>query len=149
MKVIFLKDIPGKAKRHDVKEVSEGYARNFLLPRGLAKPAIPAALAELEAQKAAREKENVERARQAEELARTLKERALEFTLKTDEAGSVFGSVKKDDILSALRAQKLIGKERVEVALEHPLKSFGEHTAHLRFPRGGEMVEVKVVVRPE
>ncbi|MBI2623867.1 MAG: 50S ribosomal protein L9 [Candidatus Liptonbacteria bacterium] len=149
MKVIFLKDIPGKGRRYDVKEVSDGYARNFLFANGAAKPATSAALKELEQLRVAREKENQELAKHINEMRRVLAERTLEFMLKSDEAGSVFGSVKKDDILSALRDQKLVGKERVEVVLEHSLKSFGEHTVKLRFPRGGETVEMKVVVRPE
>ncbi len=82
-------------------------------------------------------------------MRRVLAERAIEFSLKTDDAGSVFGSVTKDQILSALRDMKIVGKERAEVALEHPLKSFGEHMVKLRFPRGTDVLEVRVVVQPE
>jgi large subunit ribosomal protein L9 len=149
MKVILTKDLPGKGKKYDVKEISDGYARNFLFARGFAEPATPAALHKLEALRAAREKEDRELEKRVEELRRTLRERTLEFTVKTDEAGSVFGSVKKDDILRALREQKLVGSERVEVELSHSLKTVGEHTVKLRFPRGGETVEFKVVIRPE
>ena len=149
MKVVFLKDLPGRGKKYDVKEVSDGYARNFLFTNGFAKLATLAVLAELAALKASREKEDMELAKRVEEFARTLQSQALEFTLKTDAAGSVFGSVKKEDVLSALRDRKIVGKERVEVELPHPLKSFGEHVVQLRFPRGAGVMEIKVIVRPE
>ncbi len=149
MKIILLKDIPGKGKKNDVKEISDGYARNFLFPRGLAKLVTPQTLKELEMLQAAKEKEGKELVKHLDAMRRVLAERAIELTLKTDDAGSVFGSVTKEDILSALRDAKLLGKERAEVVLEHPLKSFGEHMVKLRFPRGTDMLEVKVVVKPE
>ncbi len=149
MQIILLKDIPGKGKRHDVKEISDGYARNFLFPRGLAKLATPQALKELELLQVAKERHGKEFLQHIDAMRRTLAERTIEFTLKSDDAGSVFGSITKEQILSALRDAKLLGKERAEIVLEHPLKSFGEHVVKLRFPRGAEMLEVKVVVKPE
>ncbi|MBM3257243.1 MAG: 50S ribosomal protein L9 [Candidatus Liptonbacteria bacterium] len=149
MKVIFLKDVPGRGRKNDVKEVSDGYARNFLLPNNLAKLATSGALKNLEGLKLEREKEDQELLKHIAELKRILKERTLEFKVKADEAGSVFGSVNKDQVLSALREQKLLGKERAEVELEHPLKTLGEHRVKIRFPRGGEMVEVKVSIKSE
>ena|SRR3989338_7429272 len=149
MKVIFLKDFPGRGKKYEVREVSDGYARNFLFVNGFAKLATPEALKELETLKISREKKDQELSKHIEALQQTLKDRTLEFTVRADEAGSIFGSVNKDQILSALREQKLVGKERAEVFLEHPLKTLGEHKVTLRFPRGGESVEVKVVVKPD
>jgi len=149
MKIIFLKDLPGRGKKHDVKEVSDGYARNFLFVNGFAKLATSAALKELEILKNSREKEDKELEQHIKALQQTLKDRVLEFTVKADAAGSVFGSINKEQILSALRDQKLVGKERAEVVLEHPLKTLGEHKVVLRFPRGEGSVELKILVKAE
>ncbi|MCR4328610.1 MAG: 50S ribosomal protein L9 [Patescibacteria group bacterium] len=149
MKVVFQKDVPGKGRKNEVKEISDGYARNFLFPRGIAKPATPAALNEVEAVHIAKEKEDRELAKHLDAIRNTLMERAITFTLKTDDAGSIFGSVTKDQILSELRNTKILGKERAEVILDHPLKSFGEHAVKIRFPRGGDFMEAKVIVTPE
>lgn len=149
MKIIFLKDLPGRGKKNEVKEVSDGYARNFLFVNGFAKLATSGALKELEVFRISREKEDQELNKHIEVLKQTLKDRTLEFTVKADEAGSVFGSINKEQILSALREQKLVGKERAEVLLEHPLKTLGEHKVALHFPRGGGSVELKVLLKAE
>jgi large subunit ribosomal protein L9 len=148
MRVIFLQDVKGVAKRHDVKDVADGYARNFLFPKKLAGQATPAALKELTALREKTAKEAHEFEKHAEELKRRIGEQALEFYLKADEGGSVFGSVNKDAILSALRDSGLITKERVEIKLERPIKELGEHKIPLHFKNGSE-AELKIIVRPQ
>ncbi len=148
MKVIFLQDVKSVAKRYDVKDVASGYARNFLLPKKLAEQATPAALKELAAlrEKAAAEAHEFEK--RVEELKRKIGGQALEFYLKADESGSVFGSVNKEAILSALRDSGLITKERVEIKLERPIKELGEYKITVRFKNGGE-AELRIIVRPQ
>jgi len=146
MKAIFLQDVMGKGKRHDVKDVADGYARNFLFPNKLAKQATPAALNALAALKERVAKENEELQKHLGELARKIEETPLEFLLKTDEQGSVFGSVTKEMILEALREHGLMRAEQANVELERPLKDFGEHTVTLRFKRG-IAAQLKVIVR--
>ena len=148
MKVILLQDIRGLGKKGEVKEASDGHARNFLLPRGLAKPATPQALSAIGRELAAKDEAEGELLRRLREIASLLAERNLEFGLKTDEHGSVFGAVNKEMILKAMREHGLVGKERVEIKLEHPLKSFGEHRVKVDLKKGIE-AELKIIVRPE
>lgn len=147
MKVVLLQDVPGVGMACEVKNVSPGYARNFLFPNKLAKHATPAAMQELEALKRKLAKEEAELVRYLEELARRFKETSLAFQLRTDAAGSVFGSVTKEMILKAVRENHLVTKERVEVELARPIKEFGEHTVPIKFKKGIAS-ELKVIVRP-
>ena len=86
MKVILLEDVRNVGKKLEVKEVSDGYARNFLFPNQLAKPATPSALKELERVKSQLAEGEEELKRHLEGLARKVKETSLEFSLKTDES---------------------------------------------------------------
>jgi large subunit ribosomal protein L9 len=148
MRVIFLEDVKNVARRYEIKDIADGYARNFLFPNSLARLATPSAMKELEILKEKARREDEEFKKRVEELVRKMNERALEFRLKTDEAGSVFGSVNKEAILRALRDSGLITKERVEIKLSRPIKEFGEHKVPVRFKDGNE-AELKIIVRAE
>ncbi len=148
MKIILLQDIQGVGKKNDIKEVSDGYARNFLFQNNLAKPATPVNIKELENLKSKLDKKEIELKKHLEELARKINEISLEFMLKTDEAGSVFGSVTKEMILKSLRENHLVTKERVEITLDHPLKAFGEHKIPVDLKKG-ITAELKIILRPQ
>jgi large subunit ribosomal protein L9 len=148
MKVILLENVKNVGSKYDVKDVSGGYARNFLFPNKLAKPATPGSLKELEALKSRFNKEETELKKHLEESARKMKETALEFYLKTDEEGSVFGSITKEAILKGMRDTGLTTKERVEIVLDHPIKELGERKLLVRLKKGVES-EIKIIVRPE
>jgi large subunit ribosomal protein L9 len=136
MKVILLEDIKKIGKRFEVKEVSDGYARNFLFPNGLADVATPASLKELEKKKIKMQGEDRELTRRFEEISRLLKERDLEFPVKIGVHGEVFGSVTKEMILKGMRDAGLIRTERVEIKLERPLKKLGEHKVEVHLKKG-------------
>lgn len=132
MKVVFLKDVPRVGRRYDVKEVSDGYAANFLFPRRLAEAATDAKVRELTRVREAREGE-----RAAEQNLLTQELRALDgkrFTLraKANEKGHLFVGVHADQVAEAVRAAKhsLIGAENV--VLPHPLKEVGEHEVSIK-----------------
>lgn len=148
MKVILLHDVRGAGKRFEVQEVAEGYARNLLFPRGLAKPATAAALRDLEKEKARLTKEDAELRKHLEEIARKIAETKLEFYLKADPKGGVFGSVTKEAILRAMRAHGLITKERAELVLPHPLKTLGEHALEVELKKGIR-APLTVILRPQ
>jgi large subunit ribosomal protein L9 len=141
MKVIILEDIKGFAKKHDVKEAKAGYARNFLFPKNLAKPATEGALAELEKQKAEWEKKEEEAKAKLRETAKKLEGEEIIFELKTGEKNEVFGSVTKDDIL------KKISVKDAEVKLAKPIKSLGEHEVEVDLPKGIK-AKVKITINP-
>lgn len=136
MKVVFFEDVQGTGKKYEVKDVSGGYARNFLFPRKLAVPATDSMLKEVEQKKVRAEKEDATVRTHLGEVASHLNESFLEFILKGDEKGSVFGSVTKEMILKAMREHGWIGKERVSVSLEHPLKEPGTHVVPVDLKKG-------------
>lgn len=148
MKIILLKDVKGLGKKYEVKDVSDGYARHYLIPRGLVKPATAAELKKLEKMKAQIEKEDAETKKRLEELARRINDRYIEFHLKTDKSGTVFGSVTKEMILKALREHDLVTVDRVDVELNHPIKEIGDHLVTVDFKKEIK-AKLKVIVRPQ
>ncbi len=148
MQIILLQDVRGLGKRYDVKNVSDGYARNLLFPNKLAEPATPEELKRLEEMKAKLDQDDVELRSQLGEIARKIKETALEFNLKADKSGAIFGSVTKEQILSAMRDARLVGKERVDIELEHPIKKLGEHVVAVDLKKGIR-TELRIVIKSE
>ena len=140
MKIILLKDVKNIGKRDEIREVSEGYARNFLIPRKLAIPATSQAQASWEKQKNNREKERMERIVALQESIKKLKENTLCFSLKTGAKGEVFGSVVVKDIENALAR---LGFSDVDVLLTHPIKEIGDKTVDIDF---GDSVKSSIVL---
>lgn len=127
MKIILLQDVAGKGRKYDVKDVPDGYARNFLFPEKLAEPATPAALKNLEKLK---EVVRVEKEMRAETLKKNLEKiSGLELVIKAkaDEKGHLFSAVHSRDIAEKLKKdyQAEIGEEFI--VLEKPIKAVGEH----------------------
>ncbi len=147
MRVVLKKDVAGLGRTGDVKDVADGYAKNFLLPRGLA---IEASAGELKrvAQERASEKAKKARAHsEAEELAVRLGETALVFKLKVGPQGKAFGSVTERDISSALKRQGFdVPHERIQ--LGEPLRSLGAHQVEIRLA-ADVRAKVTIAVEPE
>jgi large subunit ribosomal protein L9 len=124
MKVIFLQDVKGKGKKGEVKNVSEGYARNFLFPKNLASEATPGAMATLQGQQKSEEKKQQAQLEEAEALKAKLAEMTITIKTKTGEGGRVFGSVTSKQIADGLKEQGIkIDKRKIELA--EPIKSLG------------------------
>ena len=144
MRVIFLKDVPRVGKRHDVKEVNDGYAMNFLLPRGLAQTATTKALAELEIKK----KEIVlEREVQEDLLMKNLEEikgKIIKIKAKTDEKGHLFAQVHKKQIIDGMREQHHAEISEEFIVLEKPIKEEGEFEIPIKI--GTKKSSFKLVV---
>lgn len=148
MKIIFLKRVAGKGEKNQVKEIADGYARNFLIPRGLATAATPDKLKALQAESEKRTREEAESAKRLTDFAKELEGKVLTFQLKTDEHGSVFGSVKKEMVEKAVRELGLHAEDKIEAELAHPLKKFGEHVVRVRLGKNTQ-IEIKVSVQPQ
>jgi len=126
MKVIFLQDVPRVGKRHDVKDVNDGYALNFLLPRKFAEVADKKNLAELEARK---KQIVIEKEIQEELLEKNIAElsgKTITLKVKADEKGHLFSGIHAKEILEAL-AQEHIEISAEALDLDKPLKKVGEH----------------------
>ncbi|OBZ10304.1 MULTISPECIES: 50S ribosomal protein L9 [Bacillales] len=124
MKVIFLKDVKGQGKKGQVKELSEGYVRNFLLPQGLAKLASDGNLKTLEVQNASEQKRKEKEKEDAETLAKKMEEMTVVIKTKAGEGGRLFGAITSKQIGEALAAQGIkIDKRKIE--LEDPIRTLG------------------------
>ncbi len=124
MKVIFIKDIKGQAKKGDVKEVSEGYAANFLFPRGLARSATDGNMKTLENQTSAEQKRKQEEKDEASALGKKLEEMIIDLKAKAGEGGRLFGAITSKQIAEVLAAQGVkIDKRKIE--LNDPIRSLG------------------------
>ena len=127
MKVIFLKDVPRVGKKYDVKEVNDGYATNFLLPRKLAEVATMKAVAELEKRKKSIE---IEREVQESLLLKNLEEikgKVIKMKGKANEKGSLFSAIHTKEIVEAMKAQNHADIGEEFIVLEKPIKETGEH----------------------
>ncbi|KZE63711.1 50S ribosomal protein L9 [Fictibacillus phosphorivorans] len=124
MKVIFLQDVKGKGKKGEVKNVSEGYARNFLFPKNLASEATSGAMAALQGQQKSEEKKQQAQLEEAEALKAKLAAMTITIKTKTGEGGRVFGSVTSKQIADGLKEQGIkIDKRKIELA--DPIKALG------------------------
>jgi large subunit ribosomal protein L9 len=141
MKVILVKDVPSLGKAGSVVEVREGFARNYLLPRGLAREATEGQLRAMEQERAARDRKL---ARERERAARALREQAVRIRAKAGSGGRLFGAVTAQQIAEALR-QMGFAVDRKQVDLSEPIKSVGTYRVTVRLPHG-QQAEVEVQV---
>ena len=136
MKVILLQDIKGTGKKDQILEISDGYARNYLLPRKLAKEATAEALNSLERAKGAdRHREEVRR-QEAETRARELKGKVIQLEVRGGENGKLFGSVTTDQIAAALKAQHGLDIDKRKLELEEPIKTAGQFFVNVKLVAG-------------
>lgn len=127
MKVILTKDVKGQGKKGDVKEVSQGYAQNFLIKRGFAVEATPANLGRLKGQKKRAAKDAAEELQEAKDLKAILDETTVEVKAKSGEGGRLFGSITTKQIAKELEKAKGIKVDRRKMELDEPIRSLG-HT---------------------
>ena len=145
MKVILLEDVRGSGKSGDVVNVSDGYARNMLIPRGLAVEATPQNVKQLEKKKEAIAKKFAEDKAAALEMKKKLEKITVEVKAKTGKSGKVFGSVTSADIAEALQALGFdIDKKKIQ--LDSPIKAIGTTDVNVKlFTEVSGKVKVNVV----
>lgn len=148
MRVILLKNIQGVGKAGDIKEVNDGYVRNYLLPHGLAKSASVQAISEMEKQKNAILKKTETELKTAQELAAKLEGMEIIINAKAaNEGKQIFGSVNAQKIMDVL-TQKGIKIQKDQIKLYSPIKILGEHNIVINIARGFE-TNIKVIVKKE
>ena len=136
MIVILKKDVKGTGKAGDVVKVSDGYARNLLLPKGLAEEATKNNVHSLEKARAKREEEEAQARAEAEKQAEEMKKMRVTIVTKAGEGGKLFGSITTKDIAEALKEQCGINVDKRKVVLDQPIKEVG-------------VTRVKVKIYPE
>lgn len=125
MKVVFLADVKGQGKKDQIKEVSDGYARNFLLPKKLAVPADAKMMNEIKNKESSKQhKIDTEKA-EAKALAEKLQKITVRITAQAGTDGRLYGSVTSKDIAEALAKQFGITVDKRKISLDEPIKAFG------------------------
>lgn len=145
MKVILLEDIRGTGKKYDIKEVADGYARNFLLPKKLVEMATSSALTKLVREKALFEERGKARIAELQEKVKGLGGVHLAFKVKVGKKKEVFGSVTDQDIEKALKER---GIRNTKAEITRPLKELGPHKVTVNLGEGVKG-EVKVTLEKE
>ena len=128
MKVILLQDVKGKGKKGQMLEVSDGYARNFMLPRKLAVEATPDAINTMRMNDKATQERIAKEKAEAMETAKKLRELTLTVTAKGGGAGRLFGSVTNQEIADALKASAGITLDKRKIVIADAIKSVGTYT---------------------
>jgi large subunit ribosomal protein L9 len=148
MKVVLMQDVPNLGKAGEIKEVADGYGRNYLLPKGYAalatKGLIKQALERSEAQKKRDQKARAE----AEQLAQRLNGQTIRFTVRVGELDRLYGSITNGDIAEKIQQQFNLEIDRRRIELGDPIKRAGVYSVPVRFS-GGIEARLNVVVEGE
>lgn len=146
MKVIFLKDVKGTAKKGEIKEVSEGYARNFLLSKGLAKEASQANLNDHNQQEKAREIKIQKEEEEAIELGKSLKDAKVTIYAKSGEGGKLFGAITSKEIAEQMKKQHNVEFDKRKILLTDPIKSLGTINVEVKLhPKVSTSIIVEII----
>ena len=147
MKVLLLKDVPNVGQKNDIKDVNDGFARNFLLARNLAVAATDQKIREMEKEKQGKEQKQQNDRKKYQDIADGLAKIEIVIPTKVDEKGKAFGSIGSNDIKKALKAAGHTIEEEW-IAIEDPIKTTGTIHVPLKFPHGvgGSLM---VTIKPE
>ena len=148
MKVIFLQDVSTKGKQGEIKDVADGYARNFLFPRKLALAATPAAIKEAQARMEENKKKQERHMAELGQLAQQLEGKELGFKAKAGEKGRLHGSITASDI--AAKLAEIAGTEidKKKIKLDEPLRTLGTHEVVVSFT-GSVEAKISVLIEEE
>ena len=127
MKVILLQDVKGKGKKGQMIEISDGYARNYMLPRKLATEATPDAVNTMRMNDKANQERIAREKAEAMETAGKLREMTVTVAAKGGGAGRLFGSVTNTEVANALAKQADIKLDKRKIVLDEPIKAFGSY----------------------
>ncbi|HIP43358.1 MAG TPA: 50S ribosomal protein L9 [Aquifex aeolicus] len=147
MKVVLVKDVEGLGFFGDIVNVKDGYAMNYLIPRGLALPATEGNIKHIQTILAQKERKLLREKKKAEEIAKKLEGVVVEVRKPAGEGGKLFGSVTAMDIVNALK-EKGIVIERKNVVFYHPIKEVGVFPVKIRLHKD-VAVDIKVDVKSE
>ncbi len=145
MRIILIQDVKALGKKGELVNVSDGYARNFILPKKLGLEANAKNLNDLKLQKAAEDKKQKELLGEAKAFAEDLESKKLEVKIKAGEGGRTFGSISSKEIVVALKAQYGLDIDKKKLHLQEPLKAIGTHTVPVKLhPQVTAKLQVKV-----
>ena len=148
MQVILKQDVDKVGRRGEIIDVSRGYVRNFLVPRGLAEMATPGKLEEVRHEMEEAEERDRRMAERASDIAGTLNKSVITIEARTGEDERLFGSVTAANIASAIERARDVRIDRRRVRLDEPIKSLGTHQVPIQV-HGDVEASVKVIVVPK
>jgi large subunit ribosomal protein L9 len=148
VKIVLRSDVANLGRKGDVVEVADGYARNYLVPKGLAMTATKGSARQSEAMQRSRQVRDTKEREGAEATARLLEARRIEITARAGEGGRLFGSVTTTDVAEALEAQTGVHIDRRKLHLDEPIKTLGVHEVPVRLhPEVPVAITVEVVAQ--
>ncbi len=148
MRVYLKRDVPGLGKANEVKDVADGYARNYLIPHDLAAPATKGLVHKSKERKVERTASASRRRQRSEEIAERLKSEPLRFKVKAGETGRLYGSVTSTDIAKAISRVISADFDKRRVLLERPIRDVGIYVVDLKLDEGVR-AKARVVVETE
>ena len=147
MKVVFIKDAPGNGRKGDLKEVSDGFAKNFLIAKGFAQAVTPQLMQKLDKERKEQDQKKQKEAARQQALKSEIEKRVFSVKVKIGDKGQVFGGVHEKEVAKVI-SDKLgeeIGKNQVEI--KEALKTPGEHSVTVRL-LGGVTARAKINIEP-
>jgi len=147
MKIILLQDVKGQGKKGEVIDVNEGYARNFLIKKGLAEAATASKLNDINMKKSASEFHRAEEIKATQAMAKEINGKTFTVNIKAGQNGKVFGSVTGADVSDALKAAGYEVDKR-KVVLTSPIKTLGQYDIELKLMEGIS-AKIKIDVKGE
>lgn len=146
MKLILLEDVKSVGKKGELVNASEGYARNFLLPKKLAVEATKSNLNDYELKQKSEAKRKKEELEHAQEVAKILNDKVVTIRVKTGENGKLFGSVTNKEVAEEIIKQTGMELDKKKVSIGDPIKMLGERTAVIKLhPKVSAEVAIKIV----
>lgn len=136
MKIILLKDIPKIGKRGEIKEVSDGYAKNYILAKGLGQLATQDIQAKIAKESKEAEAKKARQNQKLEDLKKELAKRTFTVEVKVGDKGQIFGGAHEKDIITVINAKLNTNFDKHSVELKHPLKELGIHTVKIKLGHG-------------
>ena len=148
MKVIFIQDVKGQGKKGEEKNIADGYARNFLLPRGLAVEANKANLNNLKGQQESQAYKKEQEIKAAEEIKSKLEGITVKLSAKAGDNGKLFGSITAKDIADALKSQYSIDIDKRKIVMNGDIKTTGELTVDAKlYPQIVGKIKVSITAQ--
>ncbi len=144
MQIILKQNVPHVGRKLDVVNVSNGYANNFLFPKGLAEPATESKIAELEKLREAMKVEEEEKQKAVKEKFDNLKDASVVIKAKTDDQGHLYKKIHVSDILEAVNNDLELGLEESSILLDAPLHEVGEHEVKIELMGNKATVIIKI-----
>ena len=136
MKVVFIKDLPGTAKKGELKDVNDGYAKNFLIAKGFAKTATPEVQAKIAKESREAEAKKQKETGKLKALKTELEKHIFTIRIKVGDKGQIFSGVHSKDIIKAVMDKVGTSIDRSQVDLTKPIKELGEHQVKIKLAPG-------------